>query len=66
MNIERKPIYPPMSACVNRLIERKKIAGRDRTAANYRSAWKNFTAFLGRKARGLRISIYATLKGLPI
>lgn len=56
MNIERKQIFPPMSVCVYRLIERKKIAGRERTAANYRSAWKKFAAFLGRKARGLAIT----------
>lgn len=60
MNIETKLIYPPMSACVNRLIERKREAARDRTAANYRSAWKKFVAFLGRKARGLTIADMTT------
>ena len=56
MDIEFKQIYPPLRDCVNRLIERKIQAGRDRTAANYRSAWNKFVAYKGRKVRELTIA----------
>ena len=56
MDIEFKQIYPPLRDCVNRLIERKIQAGRDRTAANYRSAWTKFVAYKGRKVRELTIA----------
>lgn len=56
MDIEFKQIYPPLRDCVNRLIERKIQVGRDRTAANYRSAWNKFVAYKGRKVRELTIA----------
>lgn len=56
MDIEFKQIYPPLRDCVNRLIERKIQAGRDRIAANYRSAWNKFVAYKGRKVRELTIA----------
>lgn len=56
MDIETKQIYPPLSDCVERLIERKIEAERDRTAANYRSTWNKFTAFQGRKVKELTIA----------
>ncbi|WP_455640289.1 tyrosine-type recombinase/integrase [Parabacteroides sp.] len=57
IDIETSLSYPPFRDCVERLVRRKIEAERDRTAANYRSAWKKFVSFLGRKrAIGLVIT----------
>lgn len=49
MNIETLKNYPRLKDCFEKQIHMKEEAGKERTAANYRSAWNKFSSFLGKK-----------------
>lgn len=56
MDIEFKQIYPPVTRLRKSPDRAEDTSGRDRTAANYRSAWNKFVAYKGRKVRELTIA----------
>lgn len=49
MNIETFENYPLLKDCFEKQIQMKEEADKERTAANYQSAWNKFSSFLGRR-----------------
>lgn len=60
INNETNENYPLLCDCVERLIRLKSEAGKERTAANYRSTWNKLSVFLGRKAKLITITDFTT------